>query len=189
MTADVTSFAASFIVQDSASVDLTLFGSGTLDDPFLLSATSSIGMSQLSDWDDPAGPVLGDVPVWNGLAWEAAPPPTVPPGTVFATTGLTGDGTLATPIKVAVSDTTSTSTSGLGIYVDSAGKLRAAGTTTVAWGSITGVPATFPSTWATLAGKPSAYPDSARIGGHALFVQTAAPTSGMIVDDLWVRKP
>ena len=176
ITSENNSFASAFVAVDTPTVDLNLVGSGTASDPFVLSANSSIGMTQLKDWDDPSGPAVGDVPVFNGSKWEAAPPPTVPPGFVNANTGITGDGTLATPLKVAVVGG-STSTSGLASYIDSAGKLRviAPVTTAPAWGDITG--------------KPSSYPDAAKILGHAIYVQTTAPTSGMVVDDLWVKKP
>jgi len=160
ITSEVTSFAAAFVTQDTTTVDLTLTGSGTDSDPFLLRADADIAMTQLSDWDDPAGPAVGDVPVWNGLAWEAAAPPTVPPGAVTANTGITGDGTVITPLKIAVSDTVSTTTSGLATYIDTAGKLRAVPPVggSVSWASITDKPSTFPTTWTDVAGKPTTFP-------------------------------
>ena len=80
VTAEVTSFAAAFQAQDTPTVDMTLVGSGTTIDPFILTASSAVSMQQLTDVDDPAGPSPGDVPVWNGLAFEFAAPPTTPPG-------------------------------------------------------------------------------------------------------------
>lgn len=156
ITSEVTSFAASFVAQDTTTVNMNLVGSGTNADPFILSADTSIAMTQLSDWDDPAGPSVGDVPVWNGLAWEAAVPPTVPPGAVTANTGITGDGTVVTPLKIAVSDTTTTSLTGSATYIDSAGKLRAVPGASD-WASITGKPASFPTTWSDVAGKPTTF--------------------------------
>lgn len=160
ITSDLTSFAGSFVAQDSGTLDLDLVGSGTGDDPWILSGNVTMGMSQLSDVDDPAGPGVGEVPVFNGVAWEFAAPPTVPPGAVNVGAGLSGDGSAPTPLKVAVSDTTSTSTSGTAIYVDSAGKLRAvpAVVSSVDWADITSKPTTFPADWGSVTGKPTTFP-------------------------------
>lgn len=159
ITAEVTSFASSFTVQDTDTVNLSLVGQGTPTDPFILTGNSAIAMTQLSDWDDPAGPAVGEVPVWNGAAWEAAAPPTVPPGAVNTGPGLLGDGSALTPLEVAVSDTVSTSTSGTAIYVDSAGELRAVpgAAGEVAWADITDKPTSFPSTWSDVSGKPTSF--------------------------------
>lgn len=162
VSATITDFASSIAGVDTPTVDMSVVGSGTPQDPFLISANASITMAQLADWDDPAGPALGDVPVWNGIAWEAAPPPTVPPGLVNTAAGIVGDGTLATPIKAAVSSTSLTATTGLAVYVDTAGQLRAERptATAVTWGSITGKPSTFPTTWSEVASKPATFTPS-----------------------------
>lgn len=160
VSAEITTFEGSLIGVDTNTADITVLGRGLPSDPFIVSADVSMAMSQLSDWDDPAGPAVGDVPVWNGTAWEAAPPPTVPPGLVSTGDGVLGDGTAAQPIRAAVSSTSLTSTTGLAIYVDTAGNLRAERPTAsaVSWDSITGKPTSFPSTWSDITGTPTVFP-------------------------------
>jgi hypothetical protein len=196
VTAQVTSFAASFQALDTPTVDMTLVGAGTLADPFVLSATSAIGMQQLSDVDDPAGPGLGEVPVWNGVAFEFAAPPTVAPGAVNAGAGLDGDGSFGDPLKVAVSDAVSTTTSGLGIYVDTNGQLRAvtppAGLVT--WADVQGKPTTFPPTigttsttakagdWFPTWGQVTGKPTTSTLDGRTIYQGTTAPAAGLGVN-------
>lgn len=187
ISSEVNSFAGAFFATDTATVDLTLTGAGTLNDPFILSGVTSVSMTELVDVNDPAGPAAGEVPIFNGTDWEFAKPPTQAPGLVNATGGITGDGTVATPLKVAVSDTTTTATTGTAIYVDSAGKLRAK-PGAADWNTLANKPATFPTTWDEVAQKPASYPDAAKIGGHKLTVSTTAPSSPAL-DDLWAKKP
>jgi hypothetical protein len=190
LEATVTSFAASFFAQDTDSVDLDLRGAGTEVDPFVLRANVALALLQLTDVIDVAGPDIGDTVVWTGTNFTLAPPPTVPPGTVNTSSGVIGDGTLSNPIHVAVSNTTTTATTGLATYVDSAGKLRAVPPTAVdtSWDAITGKPAAFPTTWDTVTGKPASYPDSSKVAGHAVFVQAAQPTV-MALNDIWIKRP
>lgn len=186
ITSDAASFATTFVAQDTPTVNLTLVGSGTVADPLILSASSVLAMTQLSDWDDPAGPGVGEVPVWNGIAWEAAAPPTVPPGAVTANTGITGDGTVVTPLKIAVSDTTTTATTGLATYIDSAGKLRVVPGASADWASITGKPASFPTTWTDVSSKPTTFPTTwSQVAGRPTI--SASGPSGGADGDIWYR--
>lgn len=164
-----------FQVRDSPTVNFSLIGAGTVEDPYVLSAEASLRLQNLSDVDDPSGPALGDVPVFNGTSWYFAPPPTVPPGAVNTTNGIAGDGSVGAPISIAVSDTVETSLSGLATYIDLAGELRVIPPTAeaVAWSSITGKPTTFAPiigttpttakagnwvpTWGEVTGKPSTF--------------------------------
>ena len=188
ISSEVTSFASSFVAQDTNTIDLNLSGSGTPPDPFVLYGVANVTMAELQDVNDPAGPAFGEVPVYNGTNWEFAAPPTQAPGLVNATGGLTGDGTIATPLKINVVDPVAGPTTGLVTYIDTAGKLRVvAGAAD--WNSITNKPTTFDTTWGQVAQKPATYPDSDKIGGHRLFVQSATPTGTLSVDDLWVKKP
>lgn len=188
ISSEVTSFAAGFLTKDTNTIDLNLSGSGTQVDPFVLSGDATLSMQELSDVDDPSGPAFGEVPVYNGTAWEFAAPPTQAPGLVKVSAGLLGDGTVATPLKINVSDTVSTATTGLATYIDSTGKLRAvAGAAD--WDDIVDKPATFDTTWDKVANKPSSYPNADKIAGHRLFVQAATPTGQLSIDDLWVKKP
>ena len=177
ITATMTSFEGSIIGSSVGPVTIEVNGSGIpLTDPFIITATSRIGVMQLTDVDDPSGPNLGDTLVWNGAAFELAPPPSVAPGSVGVGAGLVGDGSLGNELAVAVSDDSSTSTDGLAIYVDSAGELRAVrpsgeGTS---WGEITGKPSVFPSTWDSVSNKPTTFPSSwATVSGKP----TTFPTS------------
>jgi hypothetical protein len=188
ISSEVTSFASSFLAQDTSTVDMNLVGSGTQADPFVLSATAALSMQELSDVNDPSGPAFGEVPVYNGSAWEFAAPPTQAPGLVNATGGIVGDGTIATPLKINVVDTAAGPTTGLVTYIDTAGKLRAV-PGAADWNSIANKPTTFDTTWDQVAAKPAQYPDAAKINGHRLFVQAGTPTGTVAVDDLWVKKP
>jgi len=197
-------------VLDTNSVNFTLTGSGTPDDPLTFRADTTARLQDLTDVNDPAGPTTGDVPVWvapaGGLEghFEFRPPPVAPAGAVSTTRGIRGIGSAASPIGVATSGEWgaedlaglgSDSTVGLSIYVDSAGELRAAPPS----GGLV-------STWATLAGKPSAFTptahthtasqisdpenlDAGRINGRRVFVQQgqpAAPAGGWKTGDLWI---
>jgi hypothetical protein len=145
-------------VRDSDSVDLTLWGSGTTTDPFTLTASSSLKLTQLSDVADPSGgPSVGESPVWIGTGadghWEFSTLPPSPAGSVNAGSGVGGLGTVADPLFLEAAAVWGTgelaglgpdSTIGLPVYIDSAGKVRAKPVdTTVAWAAITGKPATF----------------------------------------------
>ena len=49
-------------------------GSGTLEDPFILTAHAVVSMSELTDVVDPSGPAVGEAPVWNGSVFTFAHP-------------------------------------------------------------------------------------------------------------------
>lgn len=147
-------------VADSETVNLTLTGSGTEDNPLKLRAYSTMKLTDLLDVDDPSGaPSVGESPVWVGSGsaghWEFSTLPPAPAGAVNATDGLEGDGTVGTPLKVEVSGVWgvgslaglgSDTTIGLPIYIDVNGDVRAKPAAT---------------DWATLAGKPSTFTPSA----------------------------
>jgi hypothetical protein len=159
ITSDLPDFSQSLSVRDTATINLTLSGSGREADPFVLSGTSSLKMTDLSDVADPeGGPIVGDVPVWVGAGvlghWEFRAPPPAPAGAVNATGGIIGIGSGDDPLKVAVSGVWGVgdlsglgadTTIGLETYIDVSGKLRVqpppAGT--VDWGSVTGKPTSF----------------------------------------------
>lgn len=131
-----TGITGALTVKDTDTVDLTMAGSGTVADPYELSAVATVSMEDLSDVAAGAVPASGQVPVFNGTSWEFAVPPTTPPGAVNVSTGLSGDGAAATPIKVRTSGTWGTaplnqmgtdSTLAAPVFVDSAGNLRTLG--------------------------------------------------------------
>lgn len=77
-TAAVLDIHTVFQVDDTDTLDLTLLGSGTALDPFILSGVPTMVMTDLSDVDDPDGPSAGEVPVWvggGGGHWEFQAPP------------------------------------------------------------------------------------------------------------------
>lgn len=189
-----------FTVEDSDTIDFSLGGDGTVDSPMVLSAVATISTGDLTDVNDPGGPAVGD-----GLFWDAGgyfvygPPPANPPGAVNVGPGIVGDGSAPSPIEVSVIGTTAGgTTSGLEVYVDSAGDLRAVppAATTVTWGDITGKPVTFtPSAHTHTASEitdPLNFAGSHSVGnavranGILFFVQSTAPASGMVAGDIWL---
>lgn len=189
--------AESFVVNDTDSVNMQLVGGGTPDNPFILSATATLRMTQLTDVIDASGPTVGDVPVWVGVGtaghFEFQPPPIAPAGSVNVSTGLGGTGAIGTPLFVKMIGTTAGgTTTGLEVYADSAGNLRAVApaATAVTWASVTGKPTTFPPSAHTHVAADITDPlnlsvgNSAKVGGHQIFVQSTDPVSGMVTNDL-----
>lgn len=185
-------------VNDTTTVNLTLTGSGTNTDPFTLRADATMALTQLSDVVDAAGPAVGDVPVWIGTGtaahWEFRPPPANPAGSVNVGSGITGDGTVGAPISVDVIGTTAGGpNTGLEVYVDVDGNLRAVAPVAQAvdWSSIQNKPTAFnPITHSHSASQITdpnnlSVGNSAKVGGKQIFVQSSAPTSGMVANDLW----
>jgi hypothetical protein len=206
-------------VQDSTTVDLSLFGNGVLTDPYTLSANATIRLFRdmldmaPGETADPGDTII----VQSNGTWKLGPPPVTPAGAVNATGGITGTGAVVTPLQVAVSGLWGSGPlSGLGsddtigtvVYVDSAGKVRAApqqvqtltwdaiqnkpttfpttwdlvtGKPTsfpTTWSDVSGKPATFPSTWATVSGKPT----TSTLDGRTIYVQNSAPTAALGVN-------
>lgn len=118
-------------VQDTATIDLTRTGSGSSADPYVISGVATVKMTDLTDTT--GAPATGDVPVFDGVNWTFAPPPTTPPGAVSATNGITGDGSAGSPLRAATSGTwgvaplnifgTNTLLGGE-VYIDANGQLR-----------------------------------------------------------------
>jgi len=197
----------SLITTDSTTIDFTLSGGGSPVDPYRLSANAKLRVSDLTDVVDPEGaPSAGDTLIWvtSGVAvprFEFRPPPPNPAGSVNTGAGLTGTGAAGSPLAVKMIGTSAGGpTSGLEVYADSAGNLRAVApsATAVTWASITGKPATFPTTPADFTGTlPVAkggtgatdlaaitVGNSTKVDGHRVFVQSASPTTG-VANDLW----
>lgn len=170
-------------VADTTTIDLTLDGSGTEADPFVISGVATLTMSDLIDVADPEGPTVGDVPVWvddgEGGHWEFRPPPTVPPGTVSTGAGITGDGSASSPIAVNVSGTWGSgalsgygtdTTLGSPTYIDANGQVRTRP-----------LGAEFLAPGAT---RPAQYPGRTIIQNGQLWVSDGA-TWTMIGPDAW----
>jgi hypothetical protein len=183
----------SFSVQDSTTVNLTLFGSGTPEDRFILRADATMPLTGLSDINDPeGGPSVGESPVWNGSAFEFKIPSVAPAGTVNVSTGITGTGAAATPLKVALVGTNEGGpTTGLEVYADSAGNLRAlpGSGLSVDWSNITNKPTTFPPSAHSQPGTTITGQDQmlgvGGILGHAFYIQQADP--GNVPDgSIWI---
>jgi hypothetical protein len=85
-------------VTDTPSVDLELGGSGTLSDPYDLTAQVTLSMEDLSDAPD-GSPDPGDVWIWDGTQWVFGPPSAGGGGAVVATgDGIAGDGSVTSPV-------------------------------------------------------------------------------------------
>src|SRR6187402_2237311 len=109
---------------DTTTVALDLTGRGSAGDPFVISGVATVKVNDLMDVNDPTPAQNGDALMFNGTDWVyQVPLPPVTPGAVNVGPGLEGDGTLATPLKVKVSNLVDASTTGLYTYVDSAGEL------------------------------------------------------------------
>lgn len=144
-------------VVDTTSINLTLTGTGTADDPLTLRAASTLKLTELADVDDPSGgPSVGESPVWVGSGsdghWEFQTPPPAPAGATNVENGLSGIGSVGSPVRIetsgvwgagALSGLGGDSTIGLEIYVDSNGDIRAEPVGSPAWADITGKPSTF----------------------------------------------
>lgn len=162
-----------FRVNDTATLNLTLVGAGTADDPLILSGVATPRLLDLADVDDDSGPLNGEVPVWVGGGsghWEFQAPP-ANPGAVNVSVGLDGDGSFGDPLVVRTSgvwgvgelaDLGSDTTIGLSIYEDENGELRAEPPVledvSLTWSAITGKPTSFPSVWEMVTGKPTTFP-------------------------------
>jgi|SRR6478735_7338597 len=138
-------------INDTDSINLTLLGAGTPLDPFILSGVATVKMTQLVDIQDPeGGPSAGEVPTFVGSGgtghFEFKTPPPAPAGSVNVGQGLGGVGSALDPIYVKTVGAAGGPTTGLEVYVDSAGNLRATPQTATAvdWSTITGKPSTFP---------------------------------------------
>lgn len=188
--------AGALTTADTPTVNLSLSGDGTISSPMTLSAVATVSMLELTDVNDPGGPAVGDVPVWDiGGYWVFQPPPAVPAGSVNVSTGLTGTGAAITPLAVKMIGTSAGgSTAGLEVYADSAGNLRAVApaASAVAWADITGKPSTFPPSAHTHVAADITDPlnlsvgNSVRVDGHRIYVQSTAPASGMVTNDIWL---
>lgn len=198
----------SLIVEDSSTIDLSLTGGGTPADAYRLTARAKVRVVDLTDVFDPEGaPNAGDTLVFvtSGVEtprWEFRPPPANPAGAVNVSDGITGQGTAGDPIRIRSAVASGGSTSGLAVYVDSAGNLRATApsTPTVEWSGIQNKPASFATTPGDFTGVlPVAkggtgeqslaavkVGDSTAVDGRRIFVQSSTPpTSGVPLNSLW----
>lgn len=197
----------SLTVEDTITVDLVLNGGGSPADPYRLKAEAHLRVQDLTDVVDPEGaPNAGDTLVWitSGVEtprFEFRPPPANPAGSVNVGAGIDGIGSLGDPIRVSVIGTTAGgATTGLEVYVDSAGNLRAVPpvATGVTWASISGKPSTFATTPADFTGTlpvskggtgqtdlaAVTVGNATKVGGIRIYVQSSAPV-GAAVNDLW----
>lgn len=154
------------------TVDMRISGAGTAGDPYILYANATVSVNDLTDVSDPTPPVLGDVLQFDGSNWVYGPAPTQAPGQVNVNPGLTGDGTVSTPLTIAVSEAVDDSVDGAYTYIDVNGELRAQKTTELAWTAITGKPTSF---------TPAAHTHTnADLTG--MLSGTSAPTAGQGID-------
>ena len=198
VSSDFSGLASAIQVNDTPTVNLTIRGAGTPEDPLILSADSSVKLTELTDVDDPeGGPVAGESPVWVGSGatghWEFSIPPAAPAGSVNVSSGILGTGAFASPIHVNLASYTAGSVDGLPVYLDTVGALRVTPPEVAAvdWSSIQNKPNTFTPSAHTHTASQITDPlnlsvgDSQKVQGHRIYVQSAAPTTGMSTNDLW----
>lgn len=90
----ITSGSSTFQIIDTATLNLTLLGSGTTGDPYTLSGDMApISMASLSNVAVTA-PTNGQVLIWNSTTqkWTPGPAATATPGLITVGSGLSGDG-------------------------------------------------------------------------------------------------
>lgn len=178
--------------KDTPTVSLDLTGTGNPNDPFVLSAIATVKVNDLIDVDDPTPAIAGDTLLFDGTKWTYGPAASVPAGSINTGPGLNGDGTLGNPLVIKVSNVVDTSTAGLYTYIDSLGELRVQVpvTSSVAWGSITGKPTTFPPTRPLTADTVvNAFtPAAVGVAGIHIFVGPTAPTTA-VDNDIWFQTP
>lgn len=159
------------------TIAVQVAGLGSQADPFVVYSTLIASLGNLADVVLPDTPTNGHVLMWSDDSWIAGVPPPSPAGAVNVGAGILGTGALGDPLKIAVSDTTSTSTSGTAIYVDSAGQIRAV---PVPAGSVA---------WTDITGKPTAFTPSPHTHAMAdlpgMRSGTAAPANSLGVNGDW----
>ena len=200
-------FQDTFTVEDSSTIDLRLNGAGTALDPFVLTANATLSVGQLVDVQDPEGsPVAGDTIVYvtdsGDPHWEFRPPPANPAGAVNTGSGMLGDGTAGAPLRPALLGATAGgATTGLEVYVDSAGVLRATppAATTVTWDAVQGKPTSFATTPGDFTGilpasKGGTGADSlsnvtvgnaTMLENRRIYVQSGTPSGTIPLNSLW----
>jgi hypothetical protein len=100
ITADTGDIGGLFSVTDTTSVNMTLGGQGTSNEPYTLKSDATLRMQDLSNVQSGATPSAGHVPVYNGSEFIFQTPPTTPPGSVSVTTPLKGDGSGVAPLRL-----------------------------------------------------------------------------------------
>lgn len=128
-----TSITGTIGVTDTSTVDLTLTGSGSVSDPYNLSADAALEVADLTDVATGA-PATGDTLLWDGTQWVYGPPSAGGGGAVVTTTApISGDGSVASPLGLATSGTWGTAPLnvygtntllGSPIYLDANGQVR-----------------------------------------------------------------
>jgi microcystin-dependent protein len=83
---------------DSATVDFTVTGEGTSDDPWTVTADASTTVEDLEDVTC-ADPAPGDVLQYNGTGWVCAPV-SVEAGAIFTAAPITGSGAASDPLTL-----------------------------------------------------------------------------------------
>lgn len=96
----VISGGTALIVNDTASVNLTLLGSGSSTDPYLLTADVELALGALTDVDTSGGTVGDVLALQPDGTYALVPPVTAAVGAVSTGTSLDGDGSSGDPLTV-----------------------------------------------------------------------------------------
>jgi hypothetical protein len=129
--------AGKLTVDDTATVDLVLHGSGTSADWYHLSANATVSLDELTDVTA-SNPASGQVLAWNNTTkqWTPAPPAVAAPGAINIGVGLLGDGSAPTPLSAKVNASAGLQVDGNGIALQ-AGVLAAVNSIGPGWRSYT----------------------------------------------------
>jgi hypothetical protein len=111
-------------VVDNLIFDMTVNGTGTEADPWLLSVNFA-PTARLADFPDVAdgAAATGQVLAWNGTQWAPAPPTTAAAGSVTHGPSLTGDGSAGAPMAVVPDTARGVQIAATGVGLSDAGML------------------------------------------------------------------
>jgi hypothetical protein len=102
-------------VQDSATMDLALTGSGTTVTPYVLSAQAVMSLDELDDVSAGEPVPNGYVLAKSGTQWQPVPPSTASPGAVATDTPVLGDGSSGSHVRLLVDPAGLLATTGAGL--------------------------------------------------------------------------
>jgi hypothetical protein len=114
----------SMLALDNDVFDVTIGGSGTIASPWTIGVAfaATADLNDLPDVDAPT-PTNGQVLAWNAGAglWQPVAPTTAAAGSVIHNTSLTGDGSVGSPLAVAVDAARYIQSTASGVGINDAG--------------------------------------------------------------------
>lgn len=107
-------------VVDSATVNLSLVGDGSVGNPYRLSANATIALNGISDVNATGGSTGYVLAQQSNGSFALVPPATASAGSVAVGNGLTGDGSSGSPVRIQLAPNSGLTLSGSGLAVASA---------------------------------------------------------------------